>query len=247
MYRATMFLLAIIATMMALSSSMPAISVVASVRGKKYDVSDVETVDEFTQKVEGLVAGMESGQSSVLFRGKVLSGTDNLEEAGVTNGDVLMVVKGRKQRSSKADFENDDDLSPSVAGGSSAVPTGFEDAMDPDAMKQAMANVDPAEMQKAMKAMDNLLDSNFVEEYFADDERLENARQQMLDNAEQYEKMMPGFKDQAMQIAADPVKWREAMLQAKEQITKLKAQRETIRASQGTTAPESGDAAPGDE
>ena len=87
MNRAAIFLLAIIATMMALSSAMPAISVVASVRGKKYDVSDVETVDEFTQKVEGLVAGMETGQSSVLFRGKVLSGTDNLEEAGVANGD----------------------------------------------------------------------------------------------------------------------------------------------------------------
>jgi hypothetical protein len=84
-----------------------------------------------------------------------------------------------------------------------------------------------------MKAMDNLLDSDFVDEYFADEERLENARQQMLANLDQYEQMMPGFREQAQSIASDPVKWREAMLQAKEQISKLKEQRDSMRTGKG--------------
>jgi hypothetical protein len=84
--------------------------------------------------------------------------------------------------------------------------------------------------------MDNLLDSDFVEEYFADEERLENARQQMLSNLDQYEQMMPGFKEQAMSIAADPVKWKEAMMQAKDQIAKLKQQRDLMRGTKSAPA-----------
>ena len=86
--------LAMLAMVAVRVSAMPAISVVASVRGKKHDVSEVETVDEFLHKVEGL-AGLEAGQSSVLFRGKVLSGADPWEEVGVATGDGLMGVKGR--------------------------------------------------------------------------------------------------------------------------------------------------------
>jgi len=227
--------LAMLAMVAVRVSAMPAISVVASVRGKKHDVSEVETVDEFLHKVEGL-AGLEAGQSSVLFRGKVLSGADKLEEVGVATGDVLMVVKGRKLRPAKADLDGDGDdgaASPSATSVSSGLPPGLEGAMSSDAYKKAMGDVNPEEMQKAMKAMDNLLDSNFVEEYFADDDRLETARQQMLANADQYEQMMPGFKEQALAIASDPVKWREAMLQAKDQITKLKAQRDLLRSSKG--------------
>ena len=106
------------------------------------------------------------------------------------------------------------------------------DGMNSDAFKKAMENTSPEEMQKAMKAMDNLLDSDFVDEYFSDEERLETARQQMLSNIDQYENMMPGFKDQALAIASDPIKWKEAMMQAKDQITKLKQQRDAVRKNQ---------------
>jgi hypothetical protein len=47
------------------------ISVVASVRGKKFDIT-AETVEELSQLVEGLVPGMDSAMQSVLFRGKVV-------------------------------------------------------------------------------------------------------------------------------------------------------------------------------
>ena len=46
---------------------------------------------------------------------------------------------------------------------------------------------------------------------------------------------MPGFKEQAKEIASSPERWREAMLQAKEQITTLKKQRDSMRAAAGQT------------
>ena len=205
----------VLAMACAIAVAMPPISVVASIKGKKYDISEVETVQQFIEKAEDL-AGIEAGQSSVLFRGKVLTVTDKLEDIGVAAGDVLMVVKGRKQRTMKTEMMEDEAMSNGMSMGS-------EDPMDmnSDAYKEAM------------KAMDNLLDSNFVDEYFSDDERLENARLQMLANVDQYEGQMPGFKEQALAIAQDPVKWKEAMLQAKEQISKLKEQRDAMRSAKG--------------
>merc|ERR1712146_110693 len=92
----------------------------------------------------------------------------------------------------------------------------------------------PEQMKEAMAAMDQLLDNDYFEEYFADEEKLEKARQQMLGNLDQYDQMMPGFKEQAKEIASSPEKWKEAMLQAKEQITNLKKQRDAMRAAQGS-------------
>ena len=205
--------------------AMPPISVVASVKGKKFDIVDVETVAEFIERAEGL-AELEVGQSSVLFRGKVLTPADRLEDIGVSAGDVLMVVKGRKQRTVSSDVGAEEDLSPD-----------FESSLDTTSLayQEAMKNSNPEDIEKAMKAMDNLLDSDFADEYFADDEKLEEARLQMLASADQYEGMMPGFKEQAMAIASDPIKWKEAMQQAKEQISMLKQQRDARKGA----APES--------
>ena len=75
-------LLVLVAVMVVYSNTV--ISVTASVRGKKYSV-DASTVEEFTEKVESL-AGLEAGQNSVLFRGKVLNPEDKLDEIGVAAG-----------------------------------------------------------------------------------------------------------------------------------------------------------------
>ena len=67
------------------------ITVVANVRGKKYEIT-AETVEEFTEKAES-IAELEAGQQSVLFRGKVLSPEDRLEDIGVQeNGRNLRPV-----------------------------------------------------------------------------------------------------------------------------------------------------------
>lgn len=210
------------------------ISVTASVRGKKYSV-DASTVEEFTEKVETL-AGLEAGQNSVLFRGKVLNPEDKLEEIGVAAGDVLMVVKGKKRVPSKVD--NVMGTSTSLTGEpSSSSPTttskglsgmGFP-GMGNIGDIPGMENVSPEDLKKTMAAMDNLLDSNYLDEYFSNDEQLEKSRQQILSNLDQYESMMPGFKDQMKDIVTDPEKWKEAMTQARSQLTKLKSQRDEMR------------------
>ena len=229
---------------MAVAAAMPPVSVVANVRGKKYDIT-AETVEEFSQQVESL-AGLEANQQSVLFRGKVLDPADSLEDLGVASGDILNVLKGRKPRVPKPeenldlgsmsptlDLENDsfgtDFEGLGSIGGAGGKPGGF----DPDMMK----NMDPEQIRKSMEAMDNLLDSNFVEEYFGDEEKLENARLQMLNNMDQYEKMMPGFKEQAGAIASDPEKWKEAMQKAKEQILELKSKRDAAKRAKSDGAP----------
>ena len=169
------------------------VSVTASVRGKKYEV-EAETVGEFVIKVAE-VANLDPEQQSVLFKGKVLLPTEVLSEVGVQTSDVLMVVKGKRART-KQEVESENQVGANVGMSGAS-----EGAFNPN-MPQS-----PADMEKAMKQMDTLLDSNFMDEYFKDDETLEKARQQMLDNLDQYEKMMPGFKAQAQEIVSSPEKW----------------------------------------
>ena len=194
------------------------INVIASVRGKKYEI-EAETVADFTAKVESVV-NLEAGQQSVLFRGKVLAPTDVLSDVGVASGDVLMVVKGRRLRAKQElDAEtNGVDVAQNDIG------------RDAGPYSKGLPK-DPSEMEAAMKQMDNLLDSNVLDEYFKDDESLEKARLQLLDNLDQYEKAMPGFRAQAEDIASDPVKWRTAMSKARDQINLLREQREKLRQS----------------
>lgn len=195
------------------------INVIASVRGKKYEI-EAETVSDFTAKVESVV-NLEAGQQSVLFRGKVLSPEDVLSDVGVSPGDVLMVVKGRKARSKQdIDVTHPADLSP--ADSTSIPPNPFSKSLPGNA----------GDMENAMKQMDSLLDSNVFEEYFKDEDSLEKARLQLLQNLDQYDEAMPGFKSQAQEIASDPEKWRAAMLKAKDQIAMLREQRDKLRSQQ---------------
>jgi hypothetical protein len=243
---------------------MPSIQVTANVRGKRYEVT-AETVADVCQSVEEQ-CGIDSDQQSILFRGKLLKPVDKLEDIGVAVGDTLNVVKGKRQRPSPSKAISkglneglDDDTGTGSIGavensnsllGKTAGVGGLNDMMgglggmgdmSPEKLQEAMKNVNPEDMQKAMSAMDEILDSDFVDEYFGDEQRLENARQQMLDNLDQYDQMMPGFKEQAREIASDPEKWKQAMQQARDQIMGLKQQRDSMRASGMTPqVPDSG-------
>jgi hypothetical protein len=173
-------------------AAVPPVQVVASVRGKKFDI-EAETVEEFTSKVEE-AAGLEPGQQSVLFRGKVLSADDDLSNIGVGEGDVLNVVKGRKQRSVLTPDEVDESLmgtgsmatdpAPSSGGGGGMMGMGGMGGMPSEADLKKLAE-NPEQMKEAMAAMDQLLDNDYFDEYFADEDKLENARQQMLGNLDQ--------------------------------------------------------------
>jgi hypothetical protein len=197
------------------------INVVANVRGKRYEVS-AGTVQEVCNQVESLT-GISCNEQNVLYKGKVLNSVDKLEDMGISAGEVLNVVKGRKVRPAP---------STSATAGSKAVKSHSPPQFDPKELR-----ADPEKLKEAMNAMDNLLDSNAIEEYFADEDRIEEARQQMIDNIDQYEQMMPGFKEQALEIASDPAKWKEAMSNAKQQLLRLKQERDNGRAKKEPQQP----------
>jgi len=209
-------------------SSIPPILISANLRGKRYDV-EAEYVEEVSKSVEDQ-AGLEPGQYAVLFRGKVLSPRDKLETAGVSSGDTLNIIKSKKPRVSEhpadtlddIEYQEDEPPSPSFGG----MPASM------DEYKSQLENMNPEQIQAAMKQFDELLDGDFVNQYFADEEKLETLRMQMLNNIDQYEQMMPGFKEQAQEIAADPEKWKQTMNQAYEQIKKMKEMRDARRAMQ---------------
>lgn len=223
-----MFYSIILALILATSVvSMPPIMITANVRGKRYEV-EAESVEEVCKAVESQ-AGLEAGQYSVLYRGKVLSPADVLEKIGVSAGDTLNIVKGRRNPSASTRPVDDvevDGESQEASDASEGVPSGLAGM---DQYKKALEGLDPAQVQQAMKTMDEMLNSDVLNEYFNDDAKLEGLRQQMLQNIDQYEQMMPGFREQAEEIASDPEKWKEAMNRAREQIMLLKKQRDGQR------------------
>ena len=87
MFLVVIFLLCVSVSVTASSGG---ITVVANVRGKKYTVV-AETVEEFTEKTEGL-ADLQAGQQSVLFRGKVLNPEDRLEDIGVQENGIYNLL-----------------------------------------------------------------------------------------------------------------------------------------------------------
>ena len=124
--------------------------------------------------------GLEASEQSVLFRGKVLSLADKLEDIGVAPGDTLNVVKGKRQRTSKSFADSDvtdmpedeseselsaESISGGLGGGISSVGgmgggmLGGMSGMDEESMKKALEKMSPEDIQKAMKQMDQLLDN----------------------------------------------------------------------------------------
>ncbi len=193
--------------------SSPSLNIVANVRGKRFEVAG-ETVHDISKQVETLT-GIKVSEQNIMYKGKILGFSDKLHEVGLCSGEVVNVVKGKKVRNKTKD---------SLPASSPIENEKLRSSFDPEGF-----NADPEKLKEAMAAMDSLLDSNAIEEYFSDDDRIEEARQQMLANMEQYETMMPGFKEQASEIASDPVKWKEAMNNAKLQLLKMKEQRDAMR------------------
>jgi hypothetical protein len=183
------------------------IDVTGTVRGRRYTFK-ADTVQEFLNKVE-VSASLEPGQNAVLFNGKLLAPSDVLSTVGVTPADVLTVVKDKKRS------HNPLRSMPAKLGRPS--PSAVNDGGDssPDA-NQASAPEGGEQQVQAM--MERMLEPGFLEEFFSDEAKLEKARQDILASADQYERLIPGFKEQAQEMASSPQKWKESMLRAKEQL-----------------------------
>lgn len=228
------FVLAVVVVLVALTHAMPSVPVVANVRGKKYEVK-AETVGEFSEKVEELT-GISSNQQSVLFRGKVLSSSDRLEDIGINAGEVLNVVKGRRAAVKPAPMKASSVDSTSVNKPSSDLSDDLDLNKSPE---DILKDMDPQQLEEARRKMDAFLESDDFLKQFDDEEALEKQRQDMLANMERYEKMMPGWSQQVSDIISDPEKWKQAMANAKQQLLQL---REARRQQQtGGTTPHPAD------
>lgn len=226
----------VVVVLVALTHAMPSVPVVANVRGKKYEVK-AETVGEFSEKVEELT-GISSNQQSVLFRGKVLSSSDRLEDIGINAGEVLNVVKGRRAAVKPAPMKASSVDSTSVNKPSSDLSDDLDLNKSPE---DILKDMDPQQLEEARRKMDAFLESDDFLKQFDDEEALEKQRQDMLANMERYEKMMPGWSQQVSDIISDPEKWKQAMANAKQQLLQL---REARRQQQtGGTTPHPADSA----
>lgn len=206
-------LLLVICVLLATAFSRNVISVVANVRGKKFDLK-ADTVGDFIAQVEKL-AGLTPGQQSVLFRGKLLGSNENLSEAGVSNGDVLNVLKGRQTKlpHKPSAFKAPSASQPSSSSGSKmgGFPS-FPGAGVPS----------PEQMKETMSRMEEMLDSGVLDQLLNDPEQLEKSRVHLRDNMDQLDKMIPGFREQTEDLISSPEKWREAMMKTKAQFEKIR-------------------------
>ena len=130
-------------------------------------------------------------------------------------GDILNVLKGKKARASKAFNQLPTEITSTSSTTASSLASGLDsnsnnnddDSNDlnfdinninsafsgsSSAAEDALKNMNPEDIKAAMQSMDKMLDSNIIEEYFSDEQKLETARLQMLNNLDQYEQMMPG-------------------------------------------------------
>lgn len=117
--------------------------------------------------------------------------------------------------------------------------------MSMEEQKRVLEQMDPEQLEQlrqmqeqTMQRIDAILDQD-LDEMFGDEDKLEEMRQQMLQNVERLPDT-PGaeqMKQQALEMASDPQKWREAMQAAKEQLMKLKEQRDAQRSGRPPSDP----------
>jgi hypothetical protein len=205
-------------------------SVQVTLRGKKYDVADVTTVQELQERL-GDASGVDpSAQGRVLFDGQRLSPADSLTDVGVKEGAQLNIVPAsasKKKKSSSSTSRNTVKAADSTAATASSSSGGGSS----NPMKEMMekAGIDSSKldelvksmggggenggeapsMQESMQMMSSMMNSPIFQEYMNDPEKLEESRQMILNNPMLKSMMagMPGMED----LLNNPDAWREAM------------------------------------
>jgi len=220
----------------------PVSNVQVTLKGKKYQIDDVTTVSELQERLEEQSGIVPSKQGKILHNGKRLSaGTDaeSLSEAGVSVGDQLNCVPSKKSSSSSSSKKKSTVSKVAATSNASASSSAASASSDPiadmmkgmagmggmdDMVKNMMGGLGggsgPGGMPDAaesIKMMKDLTDSPMFSEFMDNPEKLEEARQVILDNPMMKGMMasMPGMSDlledkdawaQAMQAAAGIVK-----------------------------------------
>jgi len=190
------------------------VDVQVTLRGKKYEVNNVEKVSDIQKNVEEL-AGLEVAKQGVLFGGKKLKSTDVLEDLGIENGSVINIVPSTSTSGKKKATTVSDSSDPLSA--ASGLMEGMEEMMqqagiDKDEIEAMLGPNGQPDMLKSMEMMQKMMSSPFFKDFIEDPERLEQSRQMILQNPMMKAMMasLPGFDE----IINDKEKWRETMLAA---------------------------------
>jgi len=167
---------------------------------------------------------------SVRYNGKTLRPHSPLVSVGVKSGDIVDII-------TKGGISNADVSSMRVGKNMEDMGAGRKQAKNVKINAKpgrSVADIDPADVKRALESMKGtnpsdmmrmLAENEEVERLLSDTKQMEFSRQAMLKNIDQYEKYMPGFKQQALNIASDPVKWKLAMQSLREQIRSLKTEK----------------------
>lgn len=185
------------------SASSPLKDLQVTLRGKKYDISDVTTVKELKEKVKEISGNAKD--HNVLFGGKKLAATVSLREAGVSDGDQLNMVPatGTKKKQSAATVASET----AKEGESAADPETMaamkeyleQSGMDATQIEQMMQSMDGKmpDLQESLQSMTQMMNSPMFQEYMSNPEMLEQSRQMILNNPMLKGMMggMPGMED----------------------------------------------------
>ena len=207
-----------------------------TLRGQKYNVSEVTTVQELQEKVSILSGISAKQQGRVIYGGKKLTSDTVLSEEGIAEGAHLNIVpstssKKKKPKSiatvaSNVDDSSETKSSSTSSSSSAAASNPMSDLLknaginpnDLDEMMKSMGGVGgadgPKSLEEGMKAMQEAMSSPILQQMLQDPEKLEQSRQMILNNPMLKGMMsnMPGMNE----LLSDKDSWRQAMQMAAE-------------------------------
>jgi hypothetical protein len=212
MWKRTSLLIAC-SSILLVANARPLKNLQVTLRGHKYEVSDVETVAELQQELKKTSGVDPKQQGRVLFGGKRLTSDTSLEDAGVSDGASLNLVPGKTSTKKTSKPSVSAPAAASSASTSSSSDTSSDMNAQLNEFMKSMGAGDgdgaPPNMEEAMAQMGNMMNSPIFQEFMSDPEKLEQSRQMILSNPLLKSMMagMPGMEE----MLNDPVAWREAM------------------------------------
>jgi Ubiquitin family len=195
-----------------------------TLRGQKYDVTDVSTVHELQEKVSSLSGISTKQQGRVIYGGKKLAADTVLSEAGIAEGAHLSIVpstssKKKKPKSTVASSVDTSSETKTTTSNpmSDILKNAGIDPNDLDEMMKSMGGSGasgPKSLEEGMKAMQEAMNSPILQQMLQDPEKLEQSRQMILHNPMLKSMMsnMPGMNE----LLNDKDAWRQAMQMAAE-------------------------------
>jgi Ubiquitin family len=210
------------------SAGTPISTLSVTLRGQKYDVSDVATVQELQEQVSTLSGISIKQQGRVIFGGKRLPTETILSDVGISDGAHVNIVPSTSSSKKKKSATATASVPPTTTATTTTTATPSNpmsdflknSGMDTQQLDEMMKSLGggnsdgPKSMEEGMKAMQEVMKSPILQDMLKDPEKLEQSRQMILNNPMLKSMLgsMPGMED----LLQDPVAWRQAMQAAAE-------------------------------